>query len=134
MCHISRSLRVLPLVSRTETEFSGGRLLAVRKCEPDYAISMRPISSAIRSTVTPDGAILLDVERGQMFSVNGIGSIILQLLSKGFDEARIVAELSTACGADVNRVRPDVREFLELLGQHHILEDRVQPRTRGKEK
>jgi hypothetical protein len=95
---------------------------------------MRPISSAIRSTVTPDGAVLLDVERGQMFWVNGIGSRILELLGKGFDEAQIVAELSAACGADVNGLRPDVREFLELLGQHHILEERVQPRTRGKEK
>jgi hypothetical protein len=95
---------------------------------------MRAISSAIRSAATPDGAILLDVERGQMFSMNGIGSRILELLGKGFDEAQIVAELSAACGVDVDRVRPDVREFLELLGQHHILEERAQPRTTGKEK
>jgi len=84
---------------------------------------MPPISSAIRRAATSDGAILLDVERGQMFSLNTVGSRILELLGKGWNEPQIVAELSATFGADVERVRCDVREFLELLARHHVLDE-----------
>jgi len=84
---------------------------------------MRAISSAIRSTRTTDGAVLLDVERGQMFSVNGIGSKILELVANGFDEAAITAQLSALDGADADQVRTDVRDFLETLSRHHILDE-----------
>jgi hypothetical protein len=84
---------------------------------------MAEISCAIRKAETPDGTVLLDVERGQMFSVNGIGSKILELLGNGSDEAGIAAELSTACGVNLDQVRADVHEFLEALSRHHILSE-----------
>jgi hypothetical protein len=83
---------------------------------------MFSISSTIRSTVTPDGAVLLDLRRGQMFCVNGIGSKILELLSTGSDEEQMAAQVSAADGVDINQVRADVHEFLEALRQHHILQ------------
>jgi hypothetical protein len=83
--------------------------------------SMRAISNTIRSTQTPDGAILLDIERGQMFCVNGIGSKILELLGAGCDERQIVDQVSAAYSADIDQVRADVNDFLETLTVHHIL-------------
>jgi hypothetical protein len=83
--------------------------------------SLPAISQAIRKTDTADGAVLLDVERGQMFSVNSIGSKILELLDKGFAEAEIATQLSAACGVDLEQVRTDVHDFLEALNRHHIL-------------
>jgi Coenzyme PQQ synthesis protein D (PqqD) len=83
--------------------------------------SMRAISGTIRRTETPDGAVLLDVERGQMFSVNSIGSKILELVGKGSGEAAIAAQLSATYEADLEQVRADVHEFLEALSRHHIL-------------
>jgi hypothetical protein len=82
---------------------------------------MFSISSTIRQTQTPDGAVLLDIGRGQMFSVNGIGSKIIELLSTGSDEEQMAAQVSAAYGVDINQVRADVHEFLEALHQHHIL-------------
>lgn len=80
------------------------------------------ISTAIRKTETPDGAILLDIERGQMFSVNGVGSRILELLGTGLDEAEIAGQLSATCGVDLEQVRVDVHDFLETLNRLHILD------------
>jgi hypothetical protein len=84
---------------------------------------MAAISSTIRRTETPDGAVLLDVERGQMFSVNGMGSKILELLDSKIDEAEIAAQLSATYGRDLEQVRADVHEFLEALNRHHILSE-----------
>jgi len=82
---------------------------------------MLTISNTIRSTRTPDGAILLDVERGQMFSVNVVGSKILELLSTGCDERQIADQVSATCGVDIDMVRADVHEFLEALSRQRIL-------------
>ena len=82
---------------------------------------MFTISGTIRSTPTPDGAILLDVKQGQMFCLNGIGSAILELLGAGCDEEQITARVSATYGADIDQVRVDVHDFLEALTQHQIL-------------
>jgi hypothetical protein len=82
---------------------------------------MRAISSSIRRTQTPDGGILLDIERGQMFCLNSIGSKILDLLEEGHNEGRIAEQISAAYGTDIETVRMDVHDFLESLNQQHIL-------------
>jgi hypothetical protein len=81
------------------------------------------ISQAIRKTHTPDGAVLLDVERGEMFSVNASGSKILELLGKGLDEAAVAVEISALCSVDLDQVRADLHEFLEALNRHHIFSE-----------
>jgi Coenzyme PQQ synthesis protein D (PqqD) len=78
-------------------------------------------SDTIRSTETPDGRILLDVRHGQMFSVNAVGSKILDLLERGQDESSIVEEISRLYVMDVEIVRRDVREFIEALSKSHIV-------------
>jgi hypothetical protein len=83
--------------------------------------SIFAISSTIRKTETPDGAVLLDVERGEIFSVNVIGSKILELLHVGLDETAIASQLSSIFGVDPEQVRTDVHEFLETLHRRHIL-------------
>lgn len=93
---------------------------------------MLSVSSTIRRTETRDGAVLLDVERGQMFCLNPVGSKILELIAAGCEEREIADQLSAACGEDPGTVRGDVREFLEALGQHGILNQRGSAATRGK--
>jgi len=79
-------------------------------------------SDAIRSAQTGDGRIILDIHNGQMFSVNVIGSRILELLEQGWDEALIAEEISRACAMSIDVVRPDVHEFIESLRKHHIVQ------------
>jgi hypothetical protein len=89
----------------------------------DFATVFR-ISDTIRHTRTEDGGILLDIHHGQMFSLNVVGARIIELLEHGLDEAQIAAKVSEYYAADIDRVRADVHEFIEVLNQHHILQVR----------
>lgn len=92
---------------------------------------MLTISCTVRRTQTQDGALLLEIEQGQMFSLNPVGSKILELVGSGRNEHEIATEVSALYGADIDVVRADVREFLEALGRHGILQP-GEPNTGGK--
>ena len=80
------------------------------------------ISDTIRRTETVDGGILLDIHHGQMFCLNIVGSKILELMQRGYDETRIADEISRDYGASREVVRADVLDFIESLHKHHILQ------------
>jgi hypothetical protein len=80
------------------------------------------ISNDVRSTQTQDGSILLDVHHGQMFCLNLVGSKILEFLARGYDETRIAEEISNSYGVAKDIASCDVREFLDALYHHHILQ------------
>jgi Coenzyme PQQ synthesis protein D (PqqD) len=83
---------------------------------------MFKISDTIRRTESVDGGILLDVHHGQIFCLNIVGAKILELLQQGHDESRIADEISRSYGANREVVRADVRDFIESLHKHHILQ------------
>jgi hypothetical protein len=83
---------------------------------------MFKISSAIRSTSTPDGAVLLDIQHGRILSLNRTGSRVFELLQGGLDQDQIAGEISKECGVDTDRVRTDVRDFIRALKEHNVLE------------
>ena len=56
-----------------------------------------------------------------MFSLNIVGSTILDLLEQGWDEVRIAQEISLAYAISVEVARADVHDFIESLSKHHIL-------------
>ncbi len=85
-------------------------------------VPMFTISDAIRRTQTVDGGILLDVHHGQMFCLNVVGSKILELIQRGYDEPQIADEISRDYGASREVVRADVLDFIETLHKHHILQ------------
>jgi hypothetical protein len=80
------------------------------------------ISDTIRRTETVDGGILLDIHHGQMFCLNVVGAKILELMQRGYDETGIAVEISRDYGANGEVVRADVRDFIEMLHKHHILQ------------
>ena len=79
-------------------------------------------SDTVRSTQTEDGRIVLDIRRGQMFSLNVVGSRILELVEHGWDEARIAEEISRSYAMSIEVVRTDVHDFIEALHKHHIVQ------------
>jgi hypothetical protein len=83
---------------------------------------MFKIPDTIRRTETIDGGILLDVLHGQMFCLNIVGSKILELMQRGYDESRIADEISRDYGVSREVVRADVTEFIETLQKHRILQ------------
>lgn len=84
---------------------------------------MYKVSEGIRSTHGQDGAIVLDIRQGQMFNLNFVGSRILELLETGATESAIVDEISQNFAVERDVAERDVREFVESLRQHHLLED-----------
>jgi hypothetical protein len=82
---------------------------------------MFKVSDTIRNTRTQDGGVILDIGRGQIFSLNVVGSEILELAERGLDESSIVDKISQAHAANADDVRKDVHDFLNELRKHAIL-------------
>ena len=85
---------------------------------------MYRISNGVRSTHGQDGAIVLDVDQGQMFNLNLVGSRILELLESGSAEPDVVNVISREFHADRDVVENDVREFINSLKQHKLVAER----------
>jgi len=83
---------------------------------------MYRVAESARSTHGQDGAVVLDIRQGQMFNLNLVGSRILELLQAGTDEPAIVDEISQKFTVSRDVAQRDVREFIESLKQHHLLE------------
>jgi hypothetical protein len=82
------------------------------------------LSEHVRSTHSQDGAIALDIREGKMFRMNFVGSRIVELLRTALSESEIVERLALEFAAERATVAADVREFLEQLRQHHLLDGR----------
>ena len=83
--------------------------------------------SRIRSTYTPDGAIVMDVDSGRMFSLNSSGSVMFQLLTDGLDEKSIVDELVRRFGISAAVARRDLDEFRSALNGHALIKEVASP-------
>ena len=84
---------------------------------------MYRVSESARSTHGQDGAIVLDLRQGQMFNLNVVGSLILKLVEAGASEFAVVDEISRKFEVSRDVAESDVREFIESLKQHRLLED-----------
>ena len=84
-------------------------------------------SSRIRSTHTPDGGIVMDVDSGRMFSLNSSGSVMFQLLNKGLDEESIVNELVRRFGISATVAKRDLDEFRSALNSHALIKEVASP-------
>jgi len=83
---------------------------------------MYRVSDTARCTHGQDGAIVLDIRQGQMFSLNFVGSRILILLKEGSTQAEIVDEIVREFGVSRDRAENDVQEFLETLKKNLLVE------------
>lgn len=82
---------------------------------------MPDTTASLRSAQTEDGRILLDIHVGKLFSVNVTGSRILGLIESGWDEQRIVDQISREYQVAVDLIRDDVHAFICSLHKHHIV-------------
>jgi hypothetical protein len=82
---------------------------------------MDAIRERIRSTYTADGGIVLDIDRGRMFSLNSSGSAIFHLMESGLCDDKIVEELVRLFGIPVDVAKRDLNDFRETLKNHSLL-------------
>jgi hypothetical protein len=78
-------------------------------------------SETIRSSVTADGVVLMDVGNGNIFNSNAVGARIWLKLQEGLDIAAIADQISAEFNVPPERVRPDVEDFIEKLKANGIV-------------
>jgi hypothetical protein len=74
----------------------------------------------IRSVVDQDGAVILDIPRNAMTTLNSTGAYIWQCLNQGMSLDAIVAQLANDTGTDATVVTVDVATFMEELKSRHL--------------
>jgi len=91
------------------------------------ASAMFSISPLVRLTKSRDGGVLLDIEHGAMFSLNPVGTRIIELLQQQQSHASLVGQVSREFNISEAVVEADVLEFLSVLRQQQLLNE---PATR----
>lgn len=84
---------------------------------------MHKVSHSLRSTHSRDGAIVLDIAQGQMFSLNLVGSRILELLEANTPEPVIADQISGEFGVTRDVVDRDLQDFVRTLLQRQLVEE-----------
>jgi hypothetical protein len=79
------------------------------------------VSTGVRNTRNEDGGIILDIAQGQMFRLNPVGALILDLLKSGYAEIEIVKEVSSRYGVGEEIATVDVADFLKSLEENRLI-------------
>jgi len=74
----------------------------------------------LRSIVNDDGAVILDIERDSISTLNPTGAYVWQGLQRGESLEIIIANLARDTGEESLQVERDVREFVEDLKQKRL--------------
>jgi hypothetical protein len=72
-------------------------------------------STNVRSTVTDEGVVLLDVSSGKIFHSNPVGSRVWVKLQEGLPMSNIVDEITAEFNAPREQVEADVQEYVQSL-------------------
>jgi hypothetical protein len=78
-------------------------------------------SPDVRSTITDDGAILMDISTGKLFHCDPVGAQIWSRLSGGESMDAIIEGISSQFGVPRARVAVDVEEYLVSLKAQRLI-------------
>jgi hypothetical protein len=76
----------------------------------------------LQTVVDQDGAAILDIDRGQVSTLNPTGAFVWQRLQRGETIEVIIANLARETGEEIHVIECDVREFVELLKEKRLLQ------------
>jgi hypothetical protein len=82
---------------------------------------MHSPSTHLRSIIDQDGAVILDIERDAMLTLNSTGGYVWEKLRQGKLIDEIICELAREAGIDPEIVGRDVHAFLEELKSKRLL-------------
>lgn len=82
---------------------------------------MYEVSTGVRSTRSEDGGIVLDINHGQMFRLNPVGALIVDLLGRGRHETEIAQEIADQYNVSEEMAKTDVADFLKSLEEHRLV-------------
>jgi hypothetical protein len=74
----------------------------------------------LRSIVDHDGAVILDIDRDQFFSMNPVGAYIWERLRSGEEFDQIAKALAEDTGTEISIVMADLNDFFADLKSKHL--------------
>jgi hypothetical protein len=83
---------------------------------------MVTIASNVRSIVDHDGAVILDIPRNTMTTLDAVGAYVWQRLERGLQIDAIITELARDTGMEEAMIARDVDAFMEQLKSKHLVE------------
>lgn len=81
---------------------------------------MNQLIPRLRHTRNGDGAIVLDIDKGKMFSTNATGALLFELLSAGLDDATIIAQFAQRFSVSSEVAAADLTSFRAMLRGHSL--------------
>jgi hypothetical protein len=79
------------------------------------------ISETVRTAANQDGAVLMDIALGQMYSINPCGARILQQLNDGRSPEEIAETFVTDFGISREQALTDICEFVQQLEVQQLI-------------
>jgi Coenzyme PQQ synthesis protein D (PqqD) len=79
------------------------------------------ISETVRTATNQDGAVLMDISQGQMYSANPTGSRIWQQLIEGRSPEQIAEEIVGDFGISREQALNDVNDFVQQLEARQLI-------------
>jgi hypothetical protein len=80
------------------------------------------LSQQLRISVHGDGAVILDIQGGHVFSCNKVGARILTLLQQDISLEQLTEKISSEFQEPADRVRTDLSNFIATLRARELLE------------
>jgi hypothetical protein len=79
------------------------------------------LAPGLRVSAHDDGAVILDIDGGQLYSTNRVGARILALLEEKTHLLDIADRIKSEFDAPLDLVRADLDRFVESLGSRGLL-------------
>jgi hypothetical protein len=83
--------------------------------------TMVTVTSNVRSIVDHDGAVILDIPRNAIITLDATGAYVWRKLQSGLQIDAIIAELVRDTGADEAMIAKDVDAFMDQLKSRHLV-------------
>jgi len=82
---------------------------------------MKP-SEHVRANVTDDGLVILDIDKGEIYSANVVAARIWSLLMDGKSEQEAIDAVAAEFDAPRDTVARDAHSFIESLVQKSLID------------
>lgn len=79
------------------------------------------VPPSVRSAVNDDGAVLLDINSGSIYSLNVVGGFIWNRLTLGRSSEEIARALSSECDISDALALADIKHFTAKLVENKLL-------------
>lgn len=90
---------------------------------------MLATKSGLKSLITPQGAMILNIDADELSTLNERGGYVWGLLLEGKTTEQIVADLARETGVDPTVIAADMNEFLEQLAERKLVSFQEVERT-----